>query len=100
MCERMLQDASAAHGFRFAVLRYFNVAGADTRGRMGQRTPNATHLIKVCCLAALHRRPDVSVYGTDYATPDGTGVRDYIHVEDLAERTWQPSPTWRMVAPP
>jgi UDP-glucose 4-epimerase len=69
---------------RYAALRYFNVAGADPLARMGQRTPEATHLIKVCCLAALGKRGAVSIFGTDYPTPDGTGIRDYIHVEDLA----------------
>jgi UDP-glucose 4-epimerase len=84
MSEWMLRDTAAAHGLRYAALRYFNVAGADPLARMGQRTPEATHLIKVCCLAALGMRGAVSIYGTDYPTPDGTGVRDYIHVEDLA----------------
>jgi len=84
MSEWMLRDASAAHGLRHVALRYFNVAGADPQGRMGQRTPDATHLIKVACQAALGQRECVHVYGADYATPDGTGVRDYIHIEDLA----------------
>jgi len=84
MSEWMLRDTAAAHPLRYAVLRYFNVAGADPRARMGQRTPAATHLIKVCCEAALGLRPEISVCGTDYPTPDGTGIRDYIHVEDLA----------------
>jgi UDP-glucose 4-epimerase len=84
MSEGMLRDAAAAHGFSYAVLRYFNVAGADPLVRMGQRTPEATHLIKVCCLAALGLRGAVSIFGTDYPTSDGTGIRDYIHVEDLA----------------
>src|SRR5207344_775405 len=78
------RDVGHAHGLRSIALRYFNVAGADPLARMGQRTPDATHLIKVCCQAALGQRSSVSIYGTDYATPDGTGVRDYIHVEDLA----------------
>lgn len=84
MSEWMLRDVSAAHGMRYAVLRYFNVAGADPQARIGQRTPEATHLIKVACQAALGLREKVSIYGTDYQTPDGTGIRDYIHIEDLA----------------
>jgi UDP-glucose 4-epimerase len=84
MSEWMLRDVSAAHGLQYAALRYFNVAGADPQARMGQRTPEATHLIKVACQAALGMREGVSVYGTDYPTPDGTGIRDYIHIEDLA----------------
>lgn len=84
MSEWMLRDVAAAHKLRYAALRYFNVAGADPQARMGQRTPEATHLIKVCCQAALGLREEVSIFGTDYATPDGTGIRDYIHVEDLA----------------
>ncbi len=84
MSEWMLRDTAAAHGLRYGALRYFNVAGADPLARMGQRTPEATHLIKVCCLAALGKRGAVSIFGTDYPTPDGTGIRDYIHVEDLA----------------
>lgn len=84
MSEWMLRDAAQAHGIRYAALRYFNVAGADPLARMGQRLKDATHLIKVCCQAALGTRPSVSIYGTDYPTPDGTGIRDYIHIEDLA----------------
>jgi UDP-glucose 4-epimerase len=84
MSEWMLRDVSAAHGLRYAALRYFNVAGADPQTRMGQRTKNATHLIKLCCHAALGMRDSLTVYGTDYPTPDGTGIRDYIHIEDLA----------------
>lgn len=84
MSEWMLRDVAAAHGMRHAALRYFNVAGADPQARMGQRTPEATHLIKVACQAALGMRESVSIFGTDYPTPDGTGIRDYIHVEDLA----------------
>ena len=83
MSEWMLRDASAAHGFSYAALRYFNVAGADPRGRTGQSTPGATHLLKVACETALGKRPFMEVYGTDYPTPDGTGIRDYIHVTDL-----------------
>ncbi len=82
--ERALAAAAAAHGLSVVALRYFNVAGADPAGRAGQRRPGATHLIKVACEAALGKRPAVEVFGTDYPTPDGTGVRDYIHVTDLA----------------
>lgn len=85
MTERMLLDTGAAHGLRSVILRYFNVAGADAAGRTGQATPVATHLIKVACQALLGRRPPMSIFGTDYDTPDGTCVRDYIHVSDLAE---------------
>ncbi len=84
MSEWMLRDAAQAHGMKYVALRYFNVAGADPQARMGQRTPDATHLIKVCCQAALGMREAVSIFGADYPTPDGTGIRDYIHVEDLA----------------
>lgn len=84
MSEWMLRDASAAHGFSHVALRYFNVAGADPGGRIGQSTRKATLLTKVACEAAVGKRPYVSIFGTDYGTPDGTGVRDYIHVEDLA----------------
>ncbi len=84
MSEWMLRDAAFAHGFSYVALRYFNVAGADPQARMGQRTPDATHLIKVACQAALGMRDGVSIFGTDYETPDGTGIRDYIHIEDLA----------------
>ncbi len=85
MSELMLRDAAAAYDFRYVALRYFNVAGADPLGRAGQSTDGATHLIKVACEAALGRRRQVDIYGTDYATHDGTGVRDYIHVSDLVE---------------
>jgi len=84
MSEIMLHDVGKAHDLRFIVLRYFNVAGADPRGRTGQATPAATHLIKVACEAAVGKRPRMAVYGTDYDTPDGTCIRDYIHVTDLA----------------
>jgi UDP-glucose 4-epimerase len=84
MTERMLADAAFAHGFNYCVLRYFNVAGADPQGRSGQSTAGATHLIKVACEAATGQRSHVEVFGTEFATPDGTGVRDYIHVSDLA----------------
>lgn len=82
--EWTLRDAAAAHDFRYVALRYFNVAGADPGGRAGQSTPNATHLIKVACECAVGRRPHIAVFGDDYDTPDGTCVRDYIHVTDLA----------------
>ncbi|HVZ70373.1 MAG TPA: UDP-glucose 4-epimerase GalE [Rhizomicrobium sp.] len=85
MTEWMLRDAAAAHDFRYAALRYFNVAGADGKGRTGQSTPKATHLIKRACQAALGRVPYLSIFGHDFPTPDGTGVRDYIHVMDLIE---------------
>ncbi len=84
MTEIMLGDVAAAHPLNFCALRYFNVAGADPQARTGQSTAGATHLIKVAVEAALGKRGHVSVFGTDYATPDGTGVRDYIHVSDLA----------------
>jgi UDP-glucose 4-epimerase len=84
MTEWMLSDASLAHGFTFTALRYFNVAGADPRGRTGQSTSGATHLIKVACETAIGKRPAMDVFGTDYPTPDGTCIRDYIHVSDLA----------------
>jgi UDP-glucose 4-epimerase len=84
MTERMLADASAAHPFNYAALRYFNVAGADPQGRSGQIGRGSTHLIKVATEAALGKRDHVAVYGTDYPTPDGTCIRDYIHVSDLA----------------
>jgi UDP-glucose 4-epimerase len=84
MTEYMLRDVAAAHPMNFCALRYFNVAGADPEGRSGQSTAGATHLIKVAVEAALGKRASVSVFGTDFATPDGTGVRDYIHVADLA----------------
>ncbi len=84
MSEWMLADAATAHGLAYVVLRYFNVAGADPRGRSGQSSPNATHLIKVAGQAALGQRPGLEVFGTDYPTPDGTCIRDYIHVTDLA----------------
>ena len=84
MSERMIQDCAAAYGLSAAILRYFNVAGADPQARIGQATANATHLIKVACETALGLRPELNIFGTDYPTPDGTCVRDYIHVEDLA----------------
>jgi UDP-glucose 4-epimerase len=84
MSEWMLRDASAASSLRHVALRYFNVAGSDSKGRIGQATPKATLLVKVACEAAVGKRAQMSIFGTDYPTPDGTGVRDYIHVEDLA----------------
>jgi UDP-glucose 4-epimerase len=84
MTEIMLKDVAAAHPINYCALRYFNVAGADPQGRSGQSTAGATHLIKVAVEAAIGRRSHVSVFGTDFDTPDGTGVRDYIHVSDLA----------------
>ena len=84
MTEQMLQDISAAHPMNHAALRYFNVAGADPEGRSGQSTDGATHLIKVAVEAATGKRDHVAIFGTDFDTADGTGVRDYIHVSDLA----------------
>ena len=84
MTEMMLRDVAAAHNFNYCALRYFNVAGADPKGRSGQSTVGATHLIKIAVEVALGKRATVSVFGTDYDTEDGTGVRDYIHVSDLA----------------
>ena len=83
MSEIMLRDAGRAHDLKYVILRYFNVAGADPQGRTGQSTKGATHLIKVAVEAALGLRPKLDVFGTDYPTPDGTCVRDYIHVADL-----------------
>nr|VFK62378.1 MAG: UDP-galactose 4-epimerase [Candidatus Kentron sp. TUN] len=85
MVEWMLQDLSAISDLRHVTLRYFNVAGSDPEGRIGQSTPNATLLVKVACEAAVGKRDGVTIFGTDFPTPDGTGVRDYLHVEDLAE---------------
>ncbi|WP_305097777.1 UDP-glucose 4-epimerase GalE [Croceibacterium aestuarii] len=85
MTEQMLADTAAAHAINYCALRYFNVAGADPQARTGQSTAGATHLIKVAVEAALGKRDHVAVFGTDYDTPDGTGVRDYIHVSDLAD---------------
>jgi UDP-glucose 4-epimerase len=84
MTEWMLRDAGAAYGLRSGILRYFNVAGADPQGRIGQSTPNATHIIKVACQVATGARARLEIFGDDYETPDGTGVRDYVHVSDLA----------------
>ncbi len=84
MTEWMLRDLAAAGGPSYVALRYFNVAGCEPGGTIGQSTPKATLLVKVACEAAVGRRPHVSIFGTDYSTPDGTGLRDFIHVEDLA----------------
>ena len=84
MTEWMLRDLAIAGGPSYVALRYFNVAGCDPTGTIGQSTPKATLLVKVACEAATGKRPGVSIFGTDYPTPDGTGLRDYIHVEDLA----------------
>ena len=83
MTEWMLRDSAAAYDFDYVALRYFNVAGADPKGRSGQSTPRATHLIKVACQTVLGQRPHMDIFGRDYDTPDGTCVRDYIHVSDL-----------------
>jgi UDP-glucose 4-epimerase len=85
MSEIMLHDAAKAYGLRFVVLRYFNVAGADPKLRTGQATPAATHLIKVACETATGKREKMDIFGTDYPTPDGTCIRDYIHVSDLTQ---------------
>lgn len=85
MAELMLRDASEAHDFSYVALRYFNVAGADPKGRTGPSAHGASNLIKVACEAAVGKRDSVDVFGNDYATPDGTGVRDYIHVSDLTD---------------
>jgi UDP-glucose 4-epimerase len=84
MSEWLLRDVAAACALRYVALRYFNVAGSDPQGRIGQATPNATLLVKVACEVAVGRRAEVAIFGTDYATADGTGIRDYIHVTDLA----------------
>ncbi|MEJ5227804.1 UDP-glucose 4-epimerase GalE [Thermodesulfovibrio sp.] len=85
MVEHLLADISQAEDFRYVSLRYFNVAGADSSGRLGQRRPDATHLITLAVKTALGKRPFLEIYGTDYPTKDGTCIRDYIHVDDLAE---------------
>ena len=84
MSETIIRDYAQASDLKYVILRYFNVAGSDSSGQIGQFGKNATHLIKVACDAVLGIRPSVSIFGTDYPTPDGTGIRDYIHVEDLA----------------
>ena len=83
MTEWMLRDTAAATGLSYVALRYFNVAGADPKGRTGQSTPRATHLVKAACETAVGARPHLDIFGRDYPTPDGTCVRDYIHVSDL-----------------
>lgn len=88
MTEMMLKDVAFAHDFDYVALRYFNVAGADPQKRTGQSTPNATHLLKIANQVALGQRDHLEIFGDDYDTPDGTGVRDYIHVSDLAEAHW------------
>lgn len=88
MSEMMLADVAAASDLRYGILRYFNVAGADPKGRTGQATARATHLIKLACQTALGLRPIMDVYGTDYPTPDGTCLRDFIHIVDLIEAHW------------
>lgn len=85
MTEQVLADLSRAHGLTYAALRYFNVAGADPKGRTGQSAPNATHLLKIACEVATGQRDGLSIFGTDYETPDGTCIRDFIHVSDLAD---------------
>jgi UDP-glucose 4-epimerase len=84
MTEWMLRDVAAVNPLKYVALRYFNVAGSDPSGRIGQTTPGATLLTKVACEAMVGKRPHLSIFGTDYPTPDGTGVRDYLHIEDLA----------------
>jgi UDP-glucose 4-epimerase len=84
MAERVLTDTAAAHGMRYGILRYFNVAGADAQARIGEATPDNSHLIKVACETAIGLRPGMRINGTDYPTPDGTCIRDYVHVDDLA----------------
>jgi UDP-glucose 4-epimerase len=84
MSEWMLRDVAAVNPLRYVALRYFNVGGSDPKGRIGQATPGATLLTKAACEAMVGKRTHLSIFGTDYPTPDGTGVRDYLHVEDLA----------------
>ena len=84
MSEQMIRDYGFSSDFKFVILRYFNVAGAELTGRIGQSSPKASHLMRVACDAALGNIPGASIFGTDFDTPDGTGIRDYIHVEDLA----------------
>lgn len=83
--EQIIRDTSNATALKHVILRYFNVAGADPEGRIGQRSPNATHLIKTACEAAVGKRQGLTIFGDDYPTPDGTCIRDYIHVSDLAD---------------
>jgi UDP-glucose 4-epimerase len=84
MSERLIRDYAVASDLKYVILRYFNVAGAEVGGKLGQSGKKASHLIKVACDAALGQRPHVGIFGTDFDTPDGTGIRDYIHVDDLA----------------
>ena len=84
MSERMIRDYGFSSDFKYVILRYFNVAGADLMGRIGQSAPKASHLMRVACDAALGNILAVGIFGTDFDTRDGTGIRDYIHVEDLA----------------
>ncbi|GAB4553483.1 MAG: UDP-glucose 4-epimerase GalE [Pleurocapsa sp.] len=84
MTETIIRDYAKASDLKYVILRYFNVAGADSSGKIGQNGKKATHLIKIACDAALGKRPQIDIFGTDYPTHDGTGIRDYIHVEDLA----------------
>ncbi|WP_445631833.1 UDP-glucose 4-epimerase GalE [Nostoc sp. DSM 114167] len=84
MSEWLIQDYAAVSSLNYVILRYFNVAGSEPSGLLGQMSPNATHLIRAACDAALKRKPEVRIFGTDFPTPDGTAIRDYIHVEDLA----------------
>lgn len=88
MTERMLADTAAAHFLRFCALRYFNVAGADPEGRSGESPPRSSHLVKIACETAVGKRPFMRIFGTDYPTPDGTCIRDYVHVSDLARAHW------------
>ena len=88
MTEQTLSDTAAAHNFNYTALRYFNVAGADKKLRTGQSSPNATHLIKVACQSVLGLHPVMRVFGTDYDTPDGTCIRDFIHVQTLHRHIW------------
>ncbi|MDX1921426.1 MAG: NAD-dependent epimerase/dehydratase family protein, partial [Candidatus Caenarcaniphilales bacterium] len=82
--EKLIQDCGQNKDINYMILRYFNVAGAHPNGKLGQKNKNSSQLIKVCCEAAVGKRDKVEIFGTDYETPDGTGIRDYIHVEDLA----------------
>ena len=98
MTEIMLHDVAAAHGMNYVVLRYFNVAGADPKGRVGLATVGATHLLKIAVEAATGQRAKIDVFGTDYPTPDGSCIRDFIHVSDLAEHTARRCPICAMAA--
>lgn len=100
MTEWMLRDVAAVNPLRYVALRYFNVAGSDPSGRIGQATPGATLLTKVACEAMVGKRPHVSIFGTDYPTPDGTGVRDYLHVADLASAHLKALEYLRAAGPP